>query len=176
MNCVLHYLEDVHDIPILESNYDLLCPMFDKQYVMSFIPNAIPNRQFEQLFYKKIDFLDDTHKEYSKYFMLYQINRYVQSKNHRRILFISSNTKLKSTDQLPDLINNINAFGPDLIKFELNGKRYEDMFMFRISVLDNNLDYANCRYEDYLNRAVYSGYEVYINSPFSLTRNLEEFV
>jgi len=176
MNCVLHYLENVHDLPTLESNYDLFRPFIEKQYVMSFVPNAFPNREFEQLFYKKIDFLDDRYKEYSKYLMLYQINRYVQSKNHRRIFFISSNTKLKSTNQLPDLINNITAFGPDLIKFELNGKGYEDMFIFRISVLDNNLDYANCRYEDYLNRDVYSGYDVYINSPFSLTRNLEEFV
>ena len=83
---------------------------------------------------------------------------------------------MKSTDQLPDLINNINAFGPDLIKFELNGKSYEDMYIFRISVLDNNLDYANCKYEDYLNRTVYNGYEVYINSPFSLTKNLDEFI
>ena len=175
MNCVLHYLEDVNDIPMLESNYDLLCPIFEKQYVMSFIPNAIPNRQFEQLFYKKIDFLDDIHKEYSKYFMLYQINKYAQSKNQRRILFISSKTKLKSVQEFTSLLNSINAQDIDLVRFELNQVKYEDMFMFRISVLDNNLDYANCRYEDYVNRDPYNGYDVYINSPFSTTKRLEDY-
>ena len=108
--------------------------------------------------------------------MLYQINRYAQSKNNRRILFISSKTKLKTCEGISDLLNHVNAFGPDLVNFELNGKKYEDMFIFRISVLDNNLDYANCKYEDYLNRDIYNGYDVYINSPFTLTKNLEDYV
>lgn len=176
MNCAIHFLENEHDLETLESNYDLIDPIVDTQYLMSFIPNLIPNRSFEQLFYKKVDFLDDRHKEYSKYLMLYQINRYVQSKNHRRLLFISSKTKLKSVDGLSNLLNCINAFGIDLVRFELNNKSYEDMFMFRISVLDNNLDYANCKYEDYVNRDMYSGYEVYINSPFSRTEKLEDYI
>ena len=176
MNCALHFLEDVNELPTLERNYDLLYPIVSKQYLMSFIPNAIPNRKFEQLFYKKINFLDDRHKDHSKYFMLYQINRYAQSKNHKRILYVSSKTKLRSVEQLPELLNNIHACGSDTITFKLNGEKYQDMFVFRISVLDNNLDYANCTYEDYLSRNSYNGYDVYIKSPFGLTKNLEDYI
>ena len=176
MNCVLHFLEKHDDINTLENNYDILKPIISDHFLMSFVPNAIPNRSIDQLFYKKINFIDDHHQEYSKYFFLYQINKYLQCKKYKRLLFISTATKLKQSNGLLDLMNQINCFDVDIVRFVLNEQTHKDMFMSRIWYLDTNLDYANCTYEDYCVRQKYDNFEVYLNSPFQKVYKLEEFV
>lgn len=176
MNCVLHFLKSSDDVSTLESNYDTLYPFINDQFVISFIPGVIPNREFVQLFYKKPNNLDSHQEEHSRYYFLYQINHFLQSKNYKRLIFVGSNTKLKSQSDLPDLLNQINAFGIDFVKFKDANGLYEDLFLARIAVLDNNLDYANCTYENYCNRQRYRNYDVYLSSPFEKVKNLEEYV
>lgn len=176
MNCVLHFLKNENDLQTLESNYDILKPVISDHFVMSFIPNAIPNKQFVQLFYKKPNDLDAHQEEHSRYFFLYQINRFLQSKNYRRVFFVGANTKLKSLHNIPNLIEEVNAFGTDFVKFKYNNEMYEDMFLARISILDNNLDYANCTYELYCNRQRYKNYDVYLSTPFDKVENLEDYI
>jgi len=176
MNCVLHFLKNESEVSILENNYDILSPSIKNQFVMSFVPNVLPNRQFEQLFYKKPNNLDSHQEEYSRYFFLYQINHFLQSKNYKRFIFVGSNTKLKSQSDLSDLLNQINAFDIDFVKFKDANGLYEDLFLARIAVLDNNLDYANCTYENYCKRQRYRNYDVYLGSPFVKVKNLEEYI
>jgi len=176
MNCVLHFLKNENEVSILENNYDILSSSIKNQFVMSFVPNIIPNRQFEQLFYKKLNNIDTHQEEYSRYFFLYQINRFLQSKNYKRLFFIASTTALKPQSNFTDILNEIDAFGPDFIKFKKDGLMYEDIFLARISLLDTNLDYANCKYEIYCNRQRYNNYDIYLRSPFEIIKDLKEYV
>lgn len=176
MNCILHFLTSEQDLINLESNYDVLYPHVKNQFVMSFVPHKLPNRRFEQLFYKNINFTDDKHKEYSRYFFLYQVNRFLLVKNYKRLMFINANTKLRSVDSITNLLNEITAVGIDLVKFNYQDKPYEDIFLSRIAYLDNNLDYANCTYETFCNRECYKSYDVYIQSLYDKVTNLENYI
>lgn len=173
MNCVLHFLEKEEDISNLHNNYDLLSSSIKDQFVISFVPSVMPQRQFIQYFCKKYK-CDD--KQYENYFFIYQINKFLQSKGYKRLIFINSNLQLKKQNNLIELLQEINAFGPDFIKFNTQGKICENIFLARISVLDNNLDYANCKYDVYSSREKYNNFEVYINSPFSKTINIEDYI
>lgn len=173
MNCVLHFLEKQEDISIVENNYDRLYPIVKDQFLFSFLPNQFPNRNFIQIFCKK---LEQTDISYSKYLFLYQVNRFIQSKNYKRLIYIESNMLLKNELGLSDLINEVNAFGPDFIRFTKNDEIYESFFIGRVSLLDSNLDYANCSYETYSQRQQYNSYDVYTNTPFIKTLDIERYV
>jgi hypothetical protein len=83
---------------------------------------------------------------------------------------------LKNELGLSDLINEVNAFGPDFIRFTKNDEIYESFFIGRVSLLDSNLDYANCSYETYSQRQQYNSYDVYTNTPFIKTLDIERYV
>lgn len=176
MNCVLHYLRNIEDISNVERNYDILKPDIKDHFLMSFVPNAIPNREFEQLFFKKSININDHQYEHSKFLFLYQINRFLRQKNYKRLCFIGSDTKLKYESNLLKLMENISAENYDFVKFKTTDKCYDDLFLARISILDNNLDYAGCTYEDYCNRQRYNNFDVYTDSPFTIHKTLENYI
>lgn len=176
MNCVLHYLTNIEDISNVERNYDILYPTIKNHFLMSLVPNAIPNREFDQLFFRKSNDINEHQYEHSKFLFLYQINRFLKTKKYRRMCFIGSDTKLKYESNILKLMEKITAENYDFVKFKNTDECYDDLFLARISLLDSNLDYANCRYEDYCNRQRYNNFDVYINSPFVLFEKLEDYV
>jgi len=176
MNCVVHYLRNIEDISNVERNYDILYPSIKNQFLISFVPNAIPTRNFEQLFFKKSNDLNEHQFEHSKFLLLFQMNRFLKIKEYKRMYFVGSDTKLKYDSNIFSLMTEINAEGYDFVKFKKENKCYDDMFLARINILDSNLDYANCTYETYCNSDRYDVFSTYINSPFVLYRNLEEYV
>lgn len=176
MNCVLHYLRNIEDTSNVERNYDILYPSIKDHFLMSFVPNAIPNREFIQLFYKNSNYLSEHQYEHAKFLFLFQINRFLKVKKYKRMCFIGSDTILKYESNIINLMNEINAEKYDFVKFKNDDKCYEDMFLSRISILDSNLDYANCTYENYCSRQRYNNFDVYVNTPFILYKSLEEYV
>lgn len=176
MNCVLHYLNKPEEVTILENNYDVLKEIIPNQYAMSFNVGVVPNRPLEQIFYRKLNNDNGEYLEYAKYFTLFQINKFLQNKNYKKLLFVNSDVGLKRSTGLLNLFNELNNRGSDCIRFNRDNQLCRSMFIMKIYNLDSNLDYANCSFEEYHSRQKYDSFDVYINSSFNQTHNIENYI
>jgi len=176
MNCVLHHLNKPEEIPVLENNYDVLKDIIPTQYVLSFNLGSIPDRPFEQLFYKKLHNNSEEYLEYFKYYSLFQVNRFFHSKNYKRLIYVSSDIKLRTNEGLLNLTNQLTNIGDDCIKFNYKNESCRQMFIMKTYNLDSNLDYANCNFDQYMSRQKYNSFDVYIDSPFKQTHDIENYI
>ena len=96
MNCVLHFIHNIDDIKNVEHNYKTLSSVVDKHFLITFNPEVLPqNCNFEQVFSQKFNFTDEWHLDYHLYHLKYFVTKYLLLKRYKRIMYISSNLKLK---------------------------------------------------------------------------------
>jgi hypothetical protein len=177
MNCVLHFINRIDDIKNVEHNYKTLSSVVDKHFLITFNPNVLPQGcNFEQIFCQKIDFVDEWHLDYHLYFLKMYITKYLLLKRYKRIMFISSNLKIKNVDNLLSLYNSIRADSIDLIKFKHDDHISRDIYIMRLKYLNLNLNYARCSYEEYCKRDRIYGHYVYAHSPYHEIKILNDYI
>lgn len=177
MNCVLHFVYKIDDIKNVEHNYKMLSSVVDKHFLITFNPEVLPNEcNFEQIFSQIIKFDDDWHLDYHLYFLKMYVVKYLLLKKYKRIMFVSSNLKLKTTENILTMYNSIRADNIDLVKFKCKDEISKDIYIMRLKYLSINLNYADCSYEEYCKRDKIHGHYIYANSPYHEVKNLNDYI
>jgi len=177
MNCVLHFVYNIDDIKNVEHNYKMLSSAVDKHFLITFNPEVLPKEcNFEQIFSQIIKFGDEWHLDYHLYFLKMYVVKYLLLKKYKRIMFISSNLKLKTTENILTIYNSIRADNIDLVKFKYKDEISKDIYIMRLKYLSINLNYADCSYEEYCKRDKIYGHYIYANSPYHEVKNLNDYI
>ena len=182
MKCAIYVLYNTEDIKNIEDNYKILSKTIDSHFLISFIEEFNFSFKFTQIFCKPTSFRDDTDRVLNFFKILSNIFKYLNIKRYRNAIIVSGSLKLNpyKTNALSGLLDSIQDIEDvDLVIFNKSGKLTNDLILCRVWFLLMNLEYYNCGVEEFRKKTENKNppfyLELFLNSPYMHSRNLEDY-
>lgn len=183
MKCAIHVLYDTNDVKNIEENYRILSKTIENHFLISFVDDFNFSFKFTQIFCKPSTFGDETYRILNFFKTLSNILKYLNLKKFRNVIIVSGKLKLNEhkTNALSSLLDSIQSIEDvDFVLFKNKNRITDELILTRIWFLLTNLEYFDCDIEEFKKRTNYKDetfyIELFLNSPFTHIRNLEDYV
>lgn len=183
MKCVIYVLENKNDLSNIENNYNILSKTIKNHFLISFTKDFSTSCKFDQIFCKESKFDKSIDQTLNFFKVLSDILKYLKIKKFKNTIIVSSKLKLHEHKSIPlvslfECVRSIEE--SDFVIFNKNGEITDKLVLARIGYLLSNLEYFDCDIESFKkrtnNRECKFYRELFLNSPYMHSRNLEDYV
>lgn len=183
MKCAIYVLYDSNEIQNIEENYRILSKTIDNHILISFINDFNFSFKFTQIFCKPDVFINETDRALKFFKTLSNVLKYLNIKRYNNAVIVSGKLKLNEfkTNSITCLLDSIQSIEDvDFVLFKENGIITDNLILCRIWFLLTNLEYYDCDVEDFKKKTNYKDdkfyIELFLNSPFTHIRNLNDYI
>lgn len=183
MKCAIYVLYDSNEIQNIEENYRILSKTIDNHILISFINDFNFSFKFTQIFCKPDVFINETDRALKFFKTLSNVLKYLNIKRYNNAVIVSGKLKLNEfkTNSITCLLDSIQSIEDvDFVLFKENGIVTDNLILCRIWFLLTNLEYYDCDVEDFKKKTNYKDdkfyIELFLNSPFTHIRNLNDYI
>lgn len=183
MKCCIYVLYNKSDIPNIEHNYKILSKTINHHFLITFTKDFSTSCKFDQTFCKECKFDKSTDQTLHFFKVLSDILRYLKIKKFKNVIIVSSKLKLHEhkSSPLTSLLECVRSIEEsDFVVFNKNGEITDKLVLARIGYLLSNLEYFDCDVESFKlktnNKDSKFYRELFLNSPYMHSRNLEDYV